>query len=184
MALFVNTLRCMAQFRCVGCPKAWCEDCLPDEDKIEPIGDTNPYLEERGFGYVKQAYYIKCDGEPNSAASSARMRPFTLSSVAECIHLEQEIGEGRVVPKPEPVEVPEDDYAPPVKAPRGARKPRAPRGSKKDAYYDAYKPPEVKVEQTKMDREARMRQREARKSVWQEDFPEKDQVVGAEDGDV
>jgi SWI/SNF-related matrix-associated actin-dependent regulator of chromatin subfamily A member 5 len=50
-------------FRCVGCPSAWCEDCLPDEDKIEPIGDTNPYLESRGFGYVKQAYYIKCDGE-------------------------------------------------------------------------------------------------------------------------
>ncbi|KAI9032110.1 SNF2 family N-terminal domain-containing protein [Hyaloraphidium curvatum] len=49
-------------FRCVGCPHAWCEDCLPDEEKIEPIGDVNPYLEARGFGYVKQAYYIKCDG--------------------------------------------------------------------------------------------------------------------------
>lgn len=53
-------------FRCVGCPLAWCEDCLPDEERIEPIGDTNPYLESRGFGYVKQAYYIKCEGELSS----------------------------------------------------------------------------------------------------------------------
>ncbi|KXS19662.1 hypothetical protein M427DRAFT_108497 [Gonapodya prolifera JEL478] len=46
-------------FRCSTCPVAYCEDCLP-EHEIEPVGVTNPDLVKKGYGYLAQAYFIRC----------------------------------------------------------------------------------------------------------------------------
>jgi len=48
-------------YRCVTCPVGFCEDHLPQEDKLEPIGDENPELAVRGYHRIKQAYWIQCD---------------------------------------------------------------------------------------------------------------------------
>jgi hypothetical protein len=44
-------------FRCVECPRSFCEDCLEDE-QIESLGRWKP-LEALGY-YTKQAYFIRC----------------------------------------------------------------------------------------------------------------------------
>jgi SWI/SNF-related matrix-associated actin-dependent regulator of chromatin subfamily A member 5 len=48
-------------YRCITCPVGFCEDHLPHEDTIEPIGDENPALAARGYRRIKQAYWIQCD---------------------------------------------------------------------------------------------------------------------------
>ncbi|KAJ3539023.1 hypothetical protein NM688_g6428 [Phlebia brevispora] len=55
-------------FRCQTCPRALCEDCLP-EGEIDAIGDTLPelcvhshlLLLLRDYGAMNTAYYIRCD---------------------------------------------------------------------------------------------------------------------------
>ena len=109
---------------------------------------------------------------------------------------DKDVAEGKTPSKPEPAEGPEDDFAPPVKTPRGPSKPRAPRGSKQDMFYEAYKKDKdsEKVAQTKASREARMRERDTKKWGWQElpaggaaagkaGADNKEEVVGTEPGE-
>ncbi|KAL4063586.1 P-loop containing nucleoside triphosphate hydrolase protein [Scleroderma yunnanense] len=45
-------------FRCQTCPKAFCEDCLPEGD-LDAVGDVLPEFVMLGFG-AQTAYYIRC----------------------------------------------------------------------------------------------------------------------------
>jgi hypothetical protein len=92
-----------------------------------------------------------------------------------CCQFERDVAEGKAPPRPEhPLEV-EDDFAPPVKQVKvpSERKPRAPRGSRQDPFYAAYKPDSdgEKAAKIKADREARKAEREKRKWGWPADEP-------------
>lgn len=46
-------------FRCQTCPKAFCEDCLPEGD-LDAVGDVLPEFLLLGYGAQTTAYYIRC----------------------------------------------------------------------------------------------------------------------------
>ena len=45
-------------FRCLECPRAFCEDCV-EQDSIECLGRNKIYESEYGYR-TKQGYYIRC----------------------------------------------------------------------------------------------------------------------------
>ena len=58
-------------FRCLECPRAFCEDCV-EQDGIECLGRNKSYETEYGYR-TKQGYYIRCHvclTEQNSEGSS------------------------------------------------------------------------------------------------------------------
>merc|ERR1711988_1135156 len=58
-------------FRCLECPRAFCEDCV-EQDSIECLGRNKIYESEYGYR-TKQGYYIRCHmclTEQNSEGSS------------------------------------------------------------------------------------------------------------------